>query len=76
MTAMLQFEIDRERLKGYPEPLLRSKQSMDIVDADYVVHRLIHTALADTLRNGGTFVVVVGPTKLTVVQRQDAEDLT
>lgn len=41
-------------------------------------HRLRYiarTALNDTIRHGGTFVLVAGPDKITMVQRPDAEEI-
>lgn len=71
--AVLQIEIDRKRWCG-------------VADRDYSANtvgekaheRLVHlakTAAADTIRNGGTFVLVVSADKVTMVQRPDAEDI-
>ena len=35
---------------------------------------MARTAVADVVRNGGTFVLVASETKLTMVQRPEAED--
>lgn len=67
--AVLQFEIDRERCNGY------STQP----GAERPMHRifnLAHCAAWDTISNGGTFVLVVTPDKITMVQRPTAEELS
>lgn len=71
MTAILQFEINKKRMR----------QFMDIEGGSYGTHtpaqhifRLARTALLDTFDNGGTFVMVVSNEKITIVQRADATD--
>lgn len=65
-TAVMQFEIDRERLSRYGDPVTA-------YSARQVLHRLIRAAMVDTYDNGGTFVLVVTADKITVVQRADGE---
>lgn len=72
MTALLQFEIDRKRWKGTAESFSGMNSS------DGPMQRLYHmakTAACDTLYRGGTFVLVVTDDKVTMVQRDDTEDL-
>jgi hypothetical protein len=64
-TAVLQFEINLERLRSYPNGKW--------VGAFGTVKELIDMAQQDTITNGGTFVLVVTPETITVVQRPDAE---
>ena len=64
--AVLQFEIDRKRWSGKPFP-------GDTTNG--VLERLVAGTAMDTLRKGGTFVLVVTDDKLTMVQRPDAEEL-
>lgn len=66
--AVLQFEIDRQRMRQYSgDPGLEGPVRR--------VRSLAETAVIDTLVNGGTFVLVVSETKITMVQRPDAEEL-
>lgn len=72
-VAVLQFEIDRERWLGVDERDIAAryndeKQLMRL-------HYIARTAISDTIRNGGTFVLVASAEKITMVQRADAEDL-
>lgn len=69
-SAILQFEIDRKRVSGYP----RDSSSADGSAANKY-ERLFWAAMHDTLRHGGTFVLVVSPDKITAVQRPEAEEL-
>lgn len=64
--AVLQFEMDRQRLGAYStDPGFEKPYGR--------LRHLAHTALLDTFANGGTFVLVVSDTKITMVQRPDAE---
>lgn len=66
--AVLQFEIDRKRMSNYShDPGLE-------VPHKRLAH-LAHTAMLDTINNGGTFVLVVTEAKITMVQRPDADPL-
>lgn len=62
--AIFQLEIDRKR---YPK---RDGRSMP-----YYAGELVEFAMRDTFHNGGTFVLVVEPDKITAVQRRSAEPL-
>lgn len=66
--ALLQFECDRNRMKGYS-----SKPGIES-PSDRIYH-IAHCAAWDTIQNGGTFVLVVTPDKITMVQRPEAESL-
>lgn len=68
--AVLQFEIDRERVAAYPRDSSATEGS-----PEWKYRRLLEAAMYDTLRNGGTFVLVVGPKKITAIQRTVAEDI-
>jgi hypothetical protein len=68
----LQFEIDRQRVGGYPKG---DGLTADEQRAAWKWKALAHQALADTFDNGGTFVVVASKEKVTIVQRPDAEEL-
>lgn len=68
--AVLQFEIDRKRVDGYERDSVSSEGS-----AKWKYQRLLRHALDDTLRNGGTFVLVVSKDKITAVQRPEAEEI-
>lgn len=70
MAAVLQFEINRKRVDNYPRD-----STMAEGGPTWKYQRLLQAALYDTLKNGGTFVVVVSPEKLTAIQRTDAEDI-
>jgi len=70
MAAVLQFEINRKRVKDYPRD-----DSLTTGSAKWKYEMLLKLALFDTLANGGTFVVVVSDDKITAVQRSDAEEL-
>lgn len=41
----------------------------------YHLNSIAKEAMEDTLANGGTFVLVVGPERVTIVQRVKAEQL-
>lgn len=70
--AVLQFEIDRARWLGTDEADISSKFSFETMKDR--LHHIARTAISDTITNGGTFVFVVSPKKITMVQRTDAED--
>lgn len=69
--AVMQFEFDRSRIATMRRITCRYEKENVNVHA----HDVIRGALEDVFDNGGTLVVVVGPEKITVVQRPDAEDL-
>lgn len=67
-VAVLQFECDWTRVKDYSTtPGLEKPKDR--------IYHLAHCAAWDVLMNGGTFVLVVGNGKVTMIQRPDAEDL-
>lgn len=66
MTALLQFEIDRKRWHSKSFPGDTTTGSLE---------RIIAGTAKDTLLNGGTFVLVVTEDKITMVQRDDTEEL-
>lgn len=71
--AVLQFEIDRRRwlnTSGHDF----SANSVGEKPGERLRH-MVRTAAADTLANGGTFVLVVTPDKVTMIQRPDAEEI-
>jgi hypothetical protein len=70
--AVLQFEIDRKRWLSVAGVDIASKYS-DEKQFDRL-HYIARTAISDTIRNGGTFVLVASADKITMVQRPDAED--
>ena len=39
------------------------------------IYNIAKTAVCDTIKNGGTFALVAGDGKITMVQRTDAEEL-
>jgi len=68
--AIMQFEIDRRRGANYP------RSSSDASGSpEWKWKMLAQAALSDTLRNGGTFVVVATDAKVTIIQRDTAEEL-
>lgn len=69
--AVLQFEIDRKRWLGTSEKDIASKIGESQSER---LHFIARTAISDTIRNGGTFVLVASTDKITMVQRKDAED--
>ena len=70
-TAVLQFEIDRKRWLNVKKEDFHAWSSSE--GASDRLHYIARTAVSDTIRNGGTFVLVAGPDKITMVQRTDAE---
>jgi len=72
-TAILQFEIDRDRWLGtHDEDISRDFRSEKMSDR---LNHIARTAVSDTIRNGGTFVLVSGLKKITLVQRSDADEI-
>jgi hypothetical protein len=72
--AILQFEVDRARWSDTKGTSFQSEN--DFVASPMArLYAMAKTAACDTLFRGGTFVLVVSPTKITMVQRPDAEDL-
>lgn len=69
-TAVLQFEIDRTRWLNPNAADLVSKGGETPMER---LRYLASTAMRDTIRNGGTFVLVATEDKITMVQRADAE---
>lgn len=71
--AVLQFEIDRGRwaeTKGTTfSGNFASETPMDRLYA------MAKSAACDTIFRGGTFVLVVSATKITMIQRPEAEDI-
>lgn len=67
--SVLQFEIDRKRLD------LSTFVGMTDDSHDRRIRNIGNTALKDTLKHGGTFVLVVTETKITMVQRPEAEEI-
>lgn len=67
--AVLQFEIDRKRWQN------ASMIGVSDETPDRRLRHILLTAMMDTIKNGGTFVVVASPDAVTVVQRPDAADL-
>jgi len=66
--AVLQFEADWQRVKDYStQPGLEKPKDR--------IYHLAHCAAWDTLQHGGTFVLVVGNGKVTMIQRPDAENI-
>jgi hypothetical protein len=69
-VAVLQFEIDHKRWHGVVDKDIESQ--IGETQRERLLY-IAHTAINDTIRNGGTFVLVAGPEKITMVQRTDAE---
>ena len=69
--AVLQFEIDRQRVGSYPVDSTIGHEHR----APWKWRSLIHQALNDIFENGGTLVVVASKEKITAIQRPDAEEL-
>jgi hypothetical protein len=70
--AVFQFEIDRKRF------LDRDSFQCERTVGETPVGRIeaiAKTAVVDTLRHGGTFIIVVTDDKITMVQRPDAEEI-
>lgn len=71
--AVLQIEIDRKRWSS-----IASRDYSANTCGEQPHERVFHlakTAAADTIRNGGTFVLVVSADKITMVQRPDSDEL-
>lgn len=71
MSAVLQFEVDKKRLREFPN--FADSQYSGYSTPFQHVFQLASNALQDTLDNGGTFVMVVSEEKITIVQRAEAE---
>lgn len=69
--AVLQFEFDRKRISA----MRKTHWHHENVNAAQTAHDVIRAALQDVFDNGGTLVVVQSASKLTVVQRPDAEEV-
>ena len=69
--AVMQFEFDRKRIQA----MTKTAWHHENVSAKASAYDVIRATLEDVLSNGGTFVVVVGPQKITVVQRPEAEEI-
>jgi len=67
MATVLQFEIDTKRSSAY--------EKIGGENASERIYYLAQCAAWDTLRSGGTFVLVVAEGKVTMVQRTDAADI-
>ena len=67
--AVLQIEWSRPRLTGYEQGSYQSER------AEAMFAEMLRRSLMDTIRNGGTFVVVVTDTTITAVQHEDAKPL-
>lgn len=74
-AAILQFEVDRKRLRK-----MEAKNALSAAGVAYTVTAesaalaTIRAALDDTIVSGGTFVLVATDDKLTVVQRPKGDD--
>lgn len=69
--AVMQFEFDKKRIRA----MTRETRRIETESVNVHAHDVIRGCLQDVFDNGGTLVVVVGPEKITVVQRPDAEEL-
>lgn len=70
-AAVLQFEVDRVRLVGMRKRRINLPETFASNDTIAIAH----AALDDVFKNNGTFVCVVSDNKITIVQREGAEDL-
>jgi hypothetical protein len=73
MTSLLQFEVDKKRLRGFAN--FADSQFNGFRTPTQYIYKLASGALLDTFNNGGTFVMVVSEDKITIVQRKEAESL-
>jgi hypothetical protein len=73
-VAVLQFEIDRERWLGVDARDIASNSVISDQQIDRL-HYIARTAISDTIRNGGTFVLVASKKKITMVQRADVDEV-
>lgn len=69
--AVFQFECDRKRWQSGPFVPAFSIGENSLMR----LKAMAQTAAIDTLLNGGTFVMVVTATKVTMIQRADAEEI-
>lgn len=72
--AVLQFEIDRERCVATKGTTFQLSNGFQEGPMDRV-YAIAKTACCDTIFRGGTFVLVVTPDKITMIQRPDAEEI-
>lgn len=72
--AVLQFEIDRERWKD-SAPSFFSENEFTTKNPIDRIYAMAKTAVCDTIHRGGTFVLVASPSKITMIQRPDAEEI-
>lgn len=70
--AVLQIEIDRKRVSGHDKETTASYES---TTSNKMMTEMLCRALRDTIRNGGTFVLVVSETTITAIQHEDAKPL-
>lgn len=73
-SPTLQFEVDRKVLDRYSDTQLFTK-AYGAATAAQSAKQVILSAMWDTVDHGGTFVLVVSPETVTVVQRPDAANL-
>lgn len=73
--AVLQFEIDRIRWNGVADNDFAKHVSYSDEGPVARLKYIARTAINDTIRNGGTFVLVASKDKITMVQRPDAEEI-
>jgi hypothetical protein len=74
-AAILQFEIDRKRWNGVAENDFSKHANYTDEGPAARLKYIARTAINDTIRNGGTFVLVASADKITMIQRPDAEEL-
>lgn len=66
--AILQFEVDVARVKDFDS-------AIGLERPFHRIYNIAQGAAWDTIKNGGTFVLVVTTKKITMVQRPDAEEI-
>jgi len=74
MAAVLQFEVNLERFRGVSPNDYETAFTSDKNPLDRIRY-IARTAVNDTIRNGGTFVLVCDGDTITMVQRDDAADV-
>ena len=72
--AVMQFEIDRARWRATDGTTFNNSNGFTETSMQRV-YAIAKTAVCDVIYRGGTFVIVVSPEKITMVQRPDAEEL-
>lgn len=72
--AVMQFEIDIERWKATNKTTFQLSNGISETPMQRI-YALAKTAASDVIYRGGTFVLVVTNTKITMVQRPDAEEI-